>query len=110
MASLHADSGEVELALKELNETIAIKRRIGRDESTAQSLQQAASLAYDTGDNETARHDVEQARQIFAACSPIAKCGFGDRFSGDPRPRRGSTRRGGRLRSGGFAPRAQDRQ
>jgi CHAT domain-containing protein len=71
MAYLHADSGEVELAMKELNETIAIKRRIGRDESTAQSLQQAASLAYDTGDNETARHDVEQARQIFAAAHQL---------------------------------------
>ena len=71
MAYLHAESGEVELALKELNETIAIERSIGRDESTAQSLQQAASLAYDTGDNETARHDVEQARQIFAAAQKL---------------------------------------
>jgi CHAT domain-containing protein len=67
MAYVHAESGEVDLALKELNETIAIERRIGRDENTAQSLQQAASLAYDTGDNETARHDAELARPIFVA-------------------------------------------
>lgn len=71
MAYLHAESGEVDLARKELNETIAIKRSIGRDESTAQTLQQAASLAYDTGDDETARHDVEQARQIFAAAQKL---------------------------------------
>ena len=71
IASLHADSGEVDLALKELNETIAIERSIGKDENTAQTLQQAASLAYDTGDNETARHDIEQARQIFAAAQRL---------------------------------------
>jgi CHAT domain-containing protein len=68
---LHAESGEEDLALKELNETIALERRIGRDENTARSLQQAASLAYDTGDNETARHDVEQARQIFATAQKL---------------------------------------
>jgi CHAT domain-containing protein len=68
---LHAEGGELDLALKELNEAIAIERRIGRDESTAQSLQQAASLAYDTGDNEIAKHDVEQARQIFAGAQRL---------------------------------------
>jgi CHAT domain-containing protein len=68
---VHAESGEVDLALKELNETIAIQRSLGRDENTAQSLQQAASLAYDTGDNETARHDVELARRIFAAAQRL---------------------------------------
>jgi CHAT domain-containing protein len=67
IAYLHAESGEVDLALKELNETIVLERSIGRDENTAQTLQQAASLAYDMGDNETAKHDIEQARQIFAA-------------------------------------------
>lgn len=46
MASLHAESGEVDLALKELNETIAIKRSIGQDDWTAQSLLQAADLAH----------------------------------------------------------------
>jgi CHAT domain-containing protein len=70
-AYLHAESGEVDLALKELNEAITIQRKIGKDESTAQSLQQAASLAYDTGDNGTAKHDVEQARQIFAAAQRL---------------------------------------
>jgi CHAT domain-containing protein len=68
---LHAESGEVDLALKELNETIAIQRHLGRDENTAQSLQQAASLAYDAGDNETAKRDVEQARKIFAAAQRL---------------------------------------
>jgi hypothetical protein len=71
MAYVHAESGEVDLALKELNETITIRRRIGKDASTAQSLQQAANLAYDAGDNETARHDVEQARQIFTAAQQL---------------------------------------
>ena len=66
-ASLHAESGEVELALKELDEAIAIKRNIGQDEWTAQSLVQAADLAHTKGDYATARHNVEQARQIFAA-------------------------------------------
>jgi len=69
VAFVHAESGEVDRALKELNETIAIQRSIGKDENTAQSLQQAGSLAYDTGDNETARHDVELARRIFAAAN-----------------------------------------
>ena len=49
MASLHAESGEVDLALKELNETIAIKRSIGQDDWTAQSLLQAADLAHSKG-------------------------------------------------------------
>ncbi len=66
-ASAHAESGEVELALKELSDAIAIKREIGQDEWTAQSLVQAADLAHSKGDFATARHDVEQARQIFAA-------------------------------------------
>jgi len=66
-ASLHAESGEVDLALKELDDAIAIKRSIGQDDWTAQSLVQAADLAYTKGDFAAARHNVEQARQIFAA-------------------------------------------
>jgi CHAT domain-containing protein len=66
-ASLHAESGEVELALKELDQAIAIKRSIGQDDWTAQSLVQAADLSHAKGDFAAARHNVEQARQIFAA-------------------------------------------
>src|SRR5437764_2372735 len=50
MASVHADSGEIDLALKELDETVAIKRSIGQDDWTAQSLVQGADLAYQKGD------------------------------------------------------------
>lgn len=71
MASLHAESGEVDLALKELNETIAIKRNIGQDEWTAGSLLQAADLAHSKGDSANARHLLEQARQIFAAAHKL---------------------------------------
>jgi len=66
-ASLHAESGEVELALKELDQAIAIKRDIGQDDWTAQSLVQAADLSHAKGDFAAARHNLEQARQIFAA-------------------------------------------
>jgi CHAT domain-containing protein len=80
LASLHADSGDVELALKELNETIAIKREIGQDDWTAQSLLQAADLAHTKGDSTNARHFLEQARQIFAAAhkltSVVSATGF----------------------------------
>lgn len=80
MASLHAESGEVDLALKELNETIALKRNIGQDDWTAQSLVQAADLAHTKGDTENARHLLEQARQIFAAAhklnSVVSATGF----------------------------------
>jgi CHAT domain-containing protein len=79
-ASLHAESGEVDLALKELNETIAIKRNIGQDDWTAQSLLQAADLAHTKGDSTSARHLLEQARQIFAAAhkltSVVSATGF----------------------------------
>lgn len=71
MASLHADSGELEVALKELNDTIAIKREIGQDDWTAQSLLQAADLAHQKGDSANARHFLEQARQIFAAAHKL---------------------------------------
>jgi len=71
MASLHAESGEVDLALKELSETIAIKRSIGQDDWTAQSLLQAADLAHTKGDSANARHLLEQARQIFAAAHKL---------------------------------------
>jgi CHAT domain-containing protein len=71
-ASLHAESGEVELALKELDDAITIKRSIGQDDWTAQSLVQAADLAHAKGDFATARHNVEQARQIFAASHKLA--------------------------------------
>jgi CHAT domain-containing protein len=71
MASLHAESGEVDLALKELNETIAIKRNIGQDDWTAGSLLQAADLAHTKGDSANARHLLEQARQIFAAAHKL---------------------------------------
>jgi CHAT domain-containing protein len=80
MASLHAESGEVDLALKELNETIAIKRNIGQDDWTAQSLVQAADLAHTKGDLDNARKLLEQARQIFAAAhklnSVVSATGF----------------------------------
>ena len=49
LASLHAESGEVDLAMKELNEAIALKRSIGQDDWTAQSLIQAADLAHTKG-------------------------------------------------------------
>ena len=54
-ASLHAESGEVDLALKELDEAIAIKRSIGQDDWTAQSLVQAADLSHGKGDFAIAR-------------------------------------------------------
>jgi CHAT domain-containing protein len=80
LASLHAESGEVDRASKELNETIAIKRNIGQDDWTAQSLLQAADLAHQTGDLANARHLLEQARQIFAAAhklnSVVSATGF----------------------------------
>jgi CHAT domain-containing protein len=71
MASLHAESGEIDLALKELDQTIAIKREIGQDDWTAQSLIQAADLAYQKGDLTSARGLVAQARQIFAAAHKL---------------------------------------
>ncbi|HVF71796.1 MAG TPA: CHAT domain-containing protein [Chthoniobacterales bacterium] len=71
LASLHAESGEVELALKELNETISLKRSIGQDDWTAQSMIQAADLANNKGDIANARRLVEQARQIFAAAHKL---------------------------------------
>jgi CHAT domain-containing protein len=71
MASLHAESGEVDLAQKELNEAIELKRSIGQDEWTAQSIVQAADLAYQKGDLVSARRLVEQARQIFAAAHKL---------------------------------------
>src|SRR5688572_3980412 len=71
MASLHAESGEVELAMKELNETIALKRAMGQDDWTAQSLVQAADLAHTKGDTTSARNFLEQARQIFAAAHKL---------------------------------------
>jgi CHAT domain-containing protein len=80
LASLHTESGEVDRAAKELNETIAIKRRIGQDDWTAQSLLQAADLAHQAGDMANARHLLEQARQIFAAAhklnSVVSATGF----------------------------------
>ena len=79
-ASLHAESGETDLAVKELNDTIALKRTIGQDEWTAQSLIQAADLANTKGDTASARHFLEQARQIFAAAhkltSVVSATGF----------------------------------
>ncbi|MEN3367881.1 MAG: hypothetical protein V7609_24 [Verrucomicrobiota bacterium] len=71
MASLHAESGEVDLALKELNETIVVRRSIGQDAWTAQALLEAAGLAHGKGDTANARHLVEQARQIFAAAHKL---------------------------------------
>lgn len=71
MASLHAESGDIELALKELDQTIAIKREIGQDEWTAQSLIQAADLAYQKNDLAGAGRMVEQARQIFVAAHKL---------------------------------------
>ena len=80
MASVHAESGEIDLAGKELNDTIALKRSIGQDDWTAQSLVQAADLAYQKGDMAAARHFLEQARQIFAAAhklnSVVSSTGF----------------------------------
>ena len=71
LASLHAESGEVDLALKELNETVALKRRIGQDDWTAQSLVQAADLEHQRGESGRARQLVEQARQIFVAAHKL---------------------------------------
>jgi CHAT domain-containing protein len=70
-ASLHAESGEIDAAMKELDETIALKRSIGQDEWTAQSLIQKADLAYQKNDLAAAGHLVEQARQIFAAARKL---------------------------------------
>ncbi|MEY2510934.1 MAG: hypothetical protein QOE26_1697 [Verrucomicrobiota bacterium] len=80
MASLHAESGESDLAVKELNDAIAIKRSIGQDDWTAQSLMQAADLAYQKGDLANARQLLVQSRQIFAAAhklnSVVSATGF----------------------------------
>lgn len=71
MASLHAESGEIDLAVKELDQAIALKRAIGQDDWTAQSLIQAADLAHQKGDTARARQLVEQARQIFVAAHKL---------------------------------------
>lgn len=71
LASLHAESGEADLASKALNETIALRRSIGQDDWTAQAMQQAADLAHSEGDNTKARQLLEQARQIFAAANKL---------------------------------------
>jgi CHAT domain-containing protein len=71
MASLHAESGELDLAEKELNEAIELKRSIGQDEWTAQSIVQAADLAYQKGDLAAASRLIGQARQIFAAAHKL---------------------------------------
>lgn len=71
MASVHSESGEVDLASKQLNDAIELKRSIGQDDWTAQSLVQAADLAYQTGDLAKARQLVEQARQIFIAAHKL---------------------------------------
>lgn len=80
MASLHAESGETDLALKVLNETIVLRRSIGQDDWTAQAMYQAADLAHGKGDNTAARRLLEQARQIFAAAhklnNVVAAMGF----------------------------------
>jgi CHAT domain-containing protein len=80
MASLHAESGESDLAMKEVNDAIAIKRSIGQDDWTAQSLMQAADLAYQKGDLANARQLLVQSRQIFAAAhklnSVVSATGF----------------------------------
>jgi len=70
-ASLHAESGDLDLALKELDQTIALKRNIGQDEWTAQSLIQAADLAYQKNDLATAGHLSNKLRQIFAAAHKL---------------------------------------
>jgi CHAT domain-containing protein len=71
LASLHAESGEVDLALKELHEAIALKRSIGQDDWTAGSLVQAADLEHQKGESAKARQFVEQARQIFVAAHKL---------------------------------------
>ncbi|MEY2574829.1 MAG: hypothetical protein QOF80_316, partial [Verrucomicrobiota bacterium] len=80
MASLHAESGESDLAVKEVNDAIAIKRSIGQDDWTAQSLMQAADLAYQKGDLANARQLLVESRQIFAAAhklnSVVSATGF----------------------------------
>ena len=71
LAQLHANSGDLELATKELIEAVAIKRTIGADESTANSLLQLADMAFGKGQMESARNSVEQARQIFAGAQNL---------------------------------------
>ena len=71
LAYLHTEGGQVDLALKELDEAIKIKRELGQDENSANSLQQSAGLLYDKGDLEKARRYVEQARQIFAGAHRV---------------------------------------
>ena len=53
--------------VKELNDAIIIKRSIGQDDWTAQSLVQAADLSYQKGDMANARQLVDQARRQRAA-------------------------------------------
>lgn len=65
MADIHADSGELELALQEIEEALSIKRAISNDQSTASMLLNAARLFQQKGDLVTARRYGEQAQQIF---------------------------------------------
>ena len=80
LAQLHANSGDLELALKELNEAVAIKRAIGVDESTANSLLQIADMEFGKGEMERAKNNVEQARQIFAGAQHLGSVVSATRF------------------------------
>jgi CHAT domain-containing protein len=80
LAQLHAASGEMELASKQLDEAVTIKRSIGADESTANALLQLADMSFGKGEFQNARNSVEQARQIFAAAQNLKNVVSATRF------------------------------
>ena len=63
IATLHADSGQIDQALSEENQVIQAKRALG--ESAATELNNAASWYQEKGDPQTARAYLRQAQQSY---------------------------------------------
>ena len=98
LASLHAESGEVDLALKELNETIALKRSIGQDDWTAQSLIQAADLESSKGGDREGAAAGRTSAADFCGRAQAEQRRPGDGVPGRHCARRGEIRRSGEAR------------
>ena len=72
MAVVHSSSGELDVALGEINEVIAMHRAAGEDEDAAVALVNAATIYGERNDNTAAQRYLEQALRLYAGAQDLS--------------------------------------
>jgi len=71
IATYQAETGDLDAALKGLNEVLRMRRELGEEETAGYTLLSMGGLYYEKGDTKETKRYIEQARRLFIAAQDL---------------------------------------